>query len=69
MAIVRVHSHRARSKLIHLLGGITPQGYFSFNKRGEWREIPDDKLDDAKQIKGISASKLPSDALGYINWN
>jgi hypothetical protein len=63
-AYVRVRSHRARSKLTMLIGCL-PHGYFSWTKKGEWREIDLDKLDDACKIKGITKSKLPADARGY----
>jgi hypothetical protein len=68
MAIIKTHSHRARAKLKSLLG-TDPQGYFSFHKNGDWREIPDEQLENALKIKGITKSKLPEGALKYINWS
>jgi hypothetical protein len=68
MAIIRTTSHRSRDKLKSLLG-YDPQGYFSFFKHGDWREVPDDKLDEILKIKGITKSKLPDKAMQYIDWN
>lgn len=64
--IVKVNSHRARQKLTSLLGEC-PKGYFSFNKPGEWLEVPDNP--EILKIKGITKSKLPEGAMQYISWS
>lgn len=68
-ALVRVGSHRAREKLILFLG-YKPQGYFKWYKRGEWREVPEDKVEELlkEEIKGISRSKWDEDLRQYIDW-
>jgi hypothetical protein len=43
-----------------------PKGYFSFEKEGDWREIPDNRI-DVLEIKGVTRSKLPDRALQYIS--
>lgn len=68
MAIVRVRSHRARNKLIALLG-MVPQGYTIFLKGGEWRDCPDDLLAQATQIKGITKSKKTADMMRTVSWS
>jgi hypothetical protein len=66
--IIKTTSHRSREKLKQLLGYM-PQGYFSFYKNGDWREVPDDRSEDVLKIKGISRSKLPETARQYIDWS
>lgn len=63
--LVRVGSHRARSKLEQLLGYL-PQGYFSFYRPGEFREVPADKAEAALQIKGISKARWHDDFRKYL---
>lgn len=63
--IIRTTSHRSREKLTKLLGYM-PKGYFSFEKEGDWREIPDNRI-DVLEIKGVTRSKLPDRALQYIS--
>jgi len=65
--IIKTTSHRSREKLKRTLGYM-PEGYFSFHKTGDWREIPDDRSEDVLKIKGITRSKLPEGAMHYINW-
>jgi hypothetical protein len=67
MNVVRTTSHRSRERLARLLGAV-PVGYFSFTKRGDWREIPESKLQEAVKIPGVTKSKLPTDAMRYIDW-
>jgi hypothetical protein len=59
-ALVKVGSHRARQKLVRLLGYLPP-GYFSWQRQGEWREVPHDKLTEALAIKGISRANRKPD--------
>lgn len=66
--IVRVHSHRARQKLSSLLGS-QPPGFFSYRRCGEFREVPDDRGEEALRIKGITKSRQYADLLPYINWS
>lgn len=67
MTIVRTTTHRSRDKLKRLLGYET-QGYFSFFKQGDWREVPEERLEEILNIKGITKSKLPEKAIQYIDW-
>jgi len=62
--IVKTSSHRSRDKLKSLLG-YDPPRFFSFNKIGDWRQVPIDKLNDILNIKGITRSKLPEGAIEY----
>lgn len=66
--IIKVNSHRARQKVENILGYL-PQGYFSFYKTGEWREIKDEEFELIKNIKGITKSKLPEKAMEYWKWS
>ncbi len=66
--LVRVRSHRARQKLAGLLGAM-PRGYFCWDRPGEWRAVPADRLDDARKIKGITASKWTDEHRPYIDWD
>ena len=53
--LIRVGSHRARERLIKLLGYL-PQGFFNWHRPGEWRQVSLvelQKIKDAK-VKGIS---------------
>jgi hypothetical protein len=63
--IVRVRSHRAREHLKRLTGGLPP-GFFSWERSGEWREIPADLLPQATAIKGVTASRRTPDLRPYI---
>lgn len=63
MTIVRVTSHRARDKLFALIG--KQQGYFSWERRGEWRECPPSMLGPALQITGIKRAKWTDDLRKY----
>ena len=65
--IIKTTSHRSREKLARLLG-YEPQGFFSFFKSGDWREVPEERIDEILKIKGITKSKLPEKARGYIKW-
>lgn len=65
VAVVRVKSHRAREKLKDLLGFL-PDGYFSWERDGEWREVPVDRLEEILRIKGISRSKRADDLRPYL---
>ena len=67
--LIRVQSHRAREKLISLLGYL-PKGYYSWTRSGEWREVsPAElaKIQDAG-IKGITKSLWTEDLRPYIKW-
>ena len=66
--LVKVGSHRARERLERLLGYLPP-GYFSWQRQGEWREIPDDKLAQALAIKGITRARRRDDLRPFINWS
>lgn len=54
--VVRVGSHRARRKLIMLLGG-KPPAYFSFKFRGEFIPVPVERADEVLAITGITRSR------------
>lgn len=63
--LVKVASGRARQKLAALLGYL-PQGYYSFNKKGEWRDVPAARLGEVLKIKGITRAQAKrADLLGY----
>lgn len=68
MTIIRVTSHRARDKFHRLVGKET-QGYFSWDRMGEWRECPPDKLEEALKIKGIKRAKWQGDLRRCIDWS
>lgn len=69
MPLVRVTSHRARHKLYHLLGSDAP-GFYSWERGGEWREIPAGKYEDALKIIGIKpAGRNTTDLRPYVAWN
>jgi hypothetical protein len=68
-ALVRVNSHRARDKMQRAIGRL-PQGYYSWQAAGEWREVTPDELQvlkDAK-IKGITQSRWNDDLRRYLPW-
>ena len=64
--LVKVSSHRAREKLVRLLGYV-PQGYFSWRREGEWLEVPHGKLAEALAIKGISRAKWKPDLKKFFS--
>jgi len=69
-ALLKINSHRAREKLERLLGYL-PQCYFSFYRKGEFREVTLKELGlvkDAK-IKGITQSHWSDDLLKSWSWN
>ncbi len=70
MAIVRIGSHRAREKLKRLFGGAERQGYYKWNKPGEWREVSQEEMNRLREkpIKGVTQSKWDDDLRKYIDW-
>lgn len=68
-ALVRVNSHRARSKLQQVIGRL-PQGYYSFQVVGEWREVTPAELQKLKEakIKGITQSRWNEQLRCYLPW-
>ena len=67
MALVRVDSHRARNKLARALGYL-PQGFFVFSQKGEYREVPADRVPEIITITGIRQAKWRDDLLRYVSW-
>jgi hypothetical protein len=66
--IVRVKSHRARYAMQSALGHL-PQGYFSWEFDGEFREVTPDELHKLQGIKGITRAKVDRTKLrAYWNW-
>ena len=65
--VVRVCSHRARHRLQNLIGAET-QGYFSWDRKGEWRACPPEFLERALAIKGIRRAVFADDMRRYIDW-
>lgn len=66
---VRIGSHRAREKMKMALGYM-PQGYYSWNHPGEWREVALEELEKLRGIKGITRSRInPEELRGYIKWD
>jgi hypothetical protein len=67
--LVRVNSHRARSKLEAAIGR-APQGYFMWDAPGEWREITDDEYALVRDITGVTRARIPdpSKLRQYVNW-
>ena len=60
--LIRVRSHRSRMSLVYLLGYL-PQGYFVWDRPGEYRECPDDKLQAAMKVKGITRARVDRNEL------
>lgn len=69
-ALIKIGSHRARNKLKQLLGYL-PQSYFSYDKKGEWREVTPKELELIKKedIAGITQSSWSDDLIGTFNWS
>jgi hypothetical protein len=67
-SLVRVGSHRAREKLKRKLGYL-PRGFWSWDRPGEWREVPTERLAEVRAITGITGSKWRDDLREYISWN
>ena len=55
--LIRVKSHRARDKMKAALGYL-PQGYFSYDFPGEFREVPTAELGKLTGIKGLSRARV-----------
>jgi hypothetical protein len=68
-ALVRVNSHRARDKMQQAIG-LLPQGYYSFQVEGEWREVTLDELQKLKDadIKGVTQSRWNDQLRPYLPW-
>lgn len=68
-ALVRVGSHRARERLYRFIRR-EPQGYFSYQRSGEWREVTVAELAMIKtnKLTGITASRWQDDLRGYTNY-
>lgn len=65
---IKINSHRARDRVASALGRL-PQGYFDWNKKGEWREISPEEFEKVKDIKGVTKSRVKSENLcQYISW-
>ena len=67
-AFVRTTSHRARQKLADLLG-YDPQGFYRWDKRGDWREVPAERLAEALAINGVHKSQRRPEHREYIDWS
>ena len=67
--IIRVQSHRARGKMKSALGR-EPQGYFSFDFPGEFREVTPAEWEKLRAIKGLTRAWVDRAKLSrYIEWN
>jgi hypothetical protein len=66
MVFVRIASHRARSKLVQALGRL-PQGYFSWQRHVEAREVTESEYLLVKNIKGITKCRETKDLRPYLD--
>jgi len=67
--LIRVKSHRAREKMKAALGYL-PQGYYSFEFDGEFREVPAAEVGKLNGIKGLSRARVDRAKLRqYWNWD
>jgi hypothetical protein len=55
--IVRVQSHRARHKMQAALGRL-PQGYYSWDFPGEFREVTTAEWAKLQGVKGLSRARV-----------
>ncbi len=55
--IVRVKSHRAREKMKAALGYL-PQGYYSFDFPGEFREVTPEEMKKLRGVKGLCRARV-----------
>lgn len=60
MAFVKTTSHRSRRRL-EQLADETPQWFYSWDREGHFAEIPDELVDAAVKIPGVSLSKRSDD--------
>ncbi len=59
---IRVKSHRARQRMERELGR-EPQGYFSFDFDGEFREVTEEEWARLQDIKGLSRARVDKEKL------
>lgn len=64
---VRVASHRARERMIALLG-YTPAYYFSWERSGEWAAVRGEDLERAVSVVGITRASKTHDLRRCIKW-
>ena len=62
--IIRVKSHRARQYMERALGRL-PQGYFSFDFDGEFREVTEEEWARLQDIKGLSRARVDESKLRH----
>lgn len=61
---IKIKSHRAREKLMALLG-YTPKGYYVPGDGNDYRQIPLADVEGALRIKGISKTRQNKEFLQY----
>jgi hypothetical protein len=67
--LIRVKSHRARDRMKAALGYL-PQGYYSFDFDGEFREVTPAEMEKLRGIKGITRARVDRAKLrAYWNWD
>lgn len=66
--LIRVKSHRARDRMQTVLGYL-PQGYFSWEYPGEFRDVPADEVAKLTDIPGLTRARVDLTQLRpYTNW-
>jgi len=67
--IIRVKSHRARDRMKAALGRL-PQGYYSFDFGGEFREVTPAEMEKLQGIRGITRARVDRAKLrACVNWS
>jgi hypothetical protein len=66
---VKCGSHRARERLVSLLG-LRPQCYWSWDypATGGYFPIPEEKLAEARKIPGVTRMKFPEELRRCLDW-